>query len=70
MSLHFSHPISFVYATNLALSMDSLSDDDVASMNAQASHSCPNCDGGITVAEHEHLGVCNGCYYGPDDGTH
>lgn len=28
-----------------------------------ASHTCPNCDGEITVSEHEHFGICSACQF-------
>lgn len=32
-----------------------------ARLNAEASYCCPNCDGPITVGEHETNGLCNDC---------
>lgn len=47
-----------------ALAMLSTSDEEFERMSTSASHVCPNCDGDITLAEHEYLGVCDSCYYG------
>lgn len=58
-----------MHSLNLPSSlMHSFSDDESDRLASAASHVCPNCDGAISNDEHEHLGVCGGCYYG-DSGT-
>lgn len=59
MSLANTHTVSLPI-----MSMLSLDQDEMDSLSTLASHSCPNCDGDITLGEHQAAGVCTDCYFG------
>lgn len=42
----------------------SYSEEEYDRLSSNASHCCPNCDGDITIGEHEDAGMCNTCYFG------
>ena len=39
-------------------------EEEVARLASDCSHVCPNCEGPITVGEHEAAGICSDCYFG------
>ena len=59
MSLHCSHSVSLPI-----MSMLTFDQDECDSLSISASHNCPNCDGDITIGEHQATGVCTDCYFG------
>lgn len=59
MSLSCSHTVSLPI-----MSMLTLDQDECDSLSMNASHNCPNCDGDITMGEHESAGICTDCYFG------
>ena len=54
MSMSFSQAVAELVA---------VSDQEMAYLSDAASHDCPNCDGPITVSEHEHFGLCAHCTF-------
>lgn len=43
--------------------MVTVSDKEESYLFSAASHCCPNCDGPITINEHEHFGLCSHCTF-------
>lgn len=56
MSMSFSQAVA---------ELVSVSDKEMAYLTSDtdACHCCPNCDGPITNAEHEHFGLCSHCTF-------
>lgn len=49
-----------VHLSNAVMVM--LEDDDYHHSTEQCSFVCPNCDGDITIDEHQEMGLCSTCY--------
>lgn len=54
MSLSFSQAVAELVV---------ISAKELDYLDIYASHVCPNCDGPITVSEHEHFGLCHSCVF-------
>lgn len=47
----------------LSLTQKRTSDAEYVRLSMVCSHTCPNCEGNITVGEQETAGMCTDCYY-------
>lgn len=58
MSFLDSHALHLPVMTMVTQSVDELE-----ALSMSASHCCPNCDGELTIGEHQACGICTDCYF-------